>query len=268
MGTYNYDDTGSKEGFDQSAGGSRNHIINDDVHKLWTPGEGRHAFRVLPANEGKSERWGITVRVHYNLHGSEGISRNAYLCPRQNGGEDRQCPACDEFFRTDKQDKHRRDIFGSSRFILVRGVLRTDASDNVRNHEIRDGEPVLWRMPFATVGTPAAELNKDFPERLDHPEKGHDITFTRKGKTKYDTEYTGLRLAESSPIHADPSMMEAIWADVVGHPLESLLRPINREGLAAAVAAQLGAGKQNEQLEADEASGKFDAEQPEGEPPF
>ena len=161
-------------------GGDFDQVIQVDL-KGFTPAEGKNAVRILPPTFDDADNYGIDVYVHYGV----GEKDSAYVCPERMSGD--KCSICEERHKAERaEDEDYASKLRATRRVLVYLVDRKD-HDKLK----------YWLMPQSVdQEINLLSMDEDTGEVIpvDHPDKGYDITFTRKGKG-IGTSYVGVRIA-------------------------------------------------------------------------
>lgn len=182
-GSYQYQersaDTYKRRG-DQ--GGSDFDKYLSDAIRMYKTADGDNTIRILPPTWKDAEHFGYDIYVHYGV----GPDNQTYLCKHKMKGE--PCPICDERERAQKDgDQEYADKLKPNKRVLVYVIDRNNEKDG----------PLVWSMPW-TVDRDLCKLvvDKRSGELLpiDHPERGYDVEFERKGKGDR-TQYIGLAIA-------------------------------------------------------------------------
>lgn len=214
-GGFSYRENDAAEGRRMAEGsGDFDNPLKGDV-KSFKAADGKNRVRILPRtwdDDDGPRHWGLEVWVHYGI----GADNSAYLCLKKMKGE--RCPICEERERlaAEGDEDAAREI---------RPVKRIIAYAIDRKNE--DEGPMVWWMPAHKIAAEVADRSDD-PDtgkllKIDHPEKGYDVTF-RKSGSGMKTQYTGVDVARrSSPISDDPDEMDDWLEQISEAPLPSLL---------------------------------------------
>lgn len=213
--------------------GSRDSFFAGEVD-FFTPKAGDNTVRILPPTWEDARHYGIDLWIHYSI----GADESAYLCLDKMRGE--RCPLCEE--RSRASGAGEEELADALR---PRGRVAVWVID--RSQEGKG--PMVWNMP--------AGLDKDFSNlcvdkqtqevyAVDNPEDGFDISFKREGMDQR-TKYSAAQIARhSTPLSADPQVMQR-WLDyAVVHPLPSILQYRDYETIRAAFAGQAPAQPRGE----------------------
>ena len=189
----------------EAGGGDFDKYLKDNI-KMFKPADGDNMIRVMPPTFHNAQHFGLDIHVHYQV----GPDSQTYLCLFKMKGE--PCPICDERERASRDgDTEYADKLKPTKRVLIYMIDR---------HVEKDG-PVVWSMPW-TIDRDVCKLvvDKRTGETLpiDHPERGYDIEFERKGKADR-TQYIGLAIARrESPLG------DARWLDFIqDNPLDAIL---------------------------------------------
>jgi hypothetical protein len=189
--------------------------ISDDF-KVFTAKEGKNRIRILPRTWKDSEgprHWAFPLHLHYSV----GADKGRYPCPQKMWNED--CPICEERARLDAAgDKEAAKDLRPGITMMCWVIDRNNEEEG----------PQIFLMPASKLEGPICDLSRD-PETgetlvIDHPEKGYDVTFTRKGTTKTNTEYSAAAIARKSTFLSEDSKEEEEWLEyVMKHPLPTVV---------------------------------------------
>jgi len=192
--------------------GTYDSYLVSDV-QMFKAKEGENTVRILPGTWSKKdvEKWGNSWEITMFWHNNVGPDNSSYLCLQQMKGEN--CPVC-EAARQSTDPEEARELRAKKR-PLVWVIDRANEKAG----------PMVWTMPFRLW----KELNARSHDKkrgllkVDHPEDGYDITFTREGTDKR-TDYSALDIdRDPSPIHAKETLQEK-WLDyILDNPLPELL---------------------------------------------
>lgn len=203
----------SKESLNKRAsqtGGMYDSVLKDDI-PVFKPKEGSNCVRFLPSTWDGAEHYGLDVYIHYGI----GPDSQRYLCLDKMKGE--PCPICEEHRRAQRSGEgDYASALRPTKRVLVWMIDRDKESEG----------PQLWLIPF-TVDRDISSLsiNKRTGEVLaiDHPEKGYDVEFERKG-TDLKTKYVGLQIARDSVYLGPDEKTEDTWLNyILDKPLPTLL---------------------------------------------
>ena len=184
-------------------GGSFQSFLHDD-YKTFKPAVGDNFIRFLPATWNDPEHWGYEVHVHYSV----GPERASVLCLSKMYGK--KCPICEAqaVARKDGDEERVREL--APRLQVVSWIVNMkDTAQGV----------MLWSMSFK-MDSNFIQLTRDRESgellQIDNPEEGYNVSFTRKGTTMKDTEYSGYQTSRK------PSAIEMAWLEyAVAHPIPS-----------------------------------------------
>ena len=193
----------------------------DDFIKgqMFKPKEGENNIRILPVtwdpHDGPGakgfewrDNWAIEVFIHRDV----GPDKQTYLCLAKMKGED--CPLCDARGEIDDEELSKK--LKAKPQLCAYIIDRADEKAG----------PLIWRVP--------ASVEKEIQLRskvkgtgeilpVDHPDRGYDITFRRKG-TGLNTDYAGVDIdRDDSPLSEKDARYDD-WLDFVQeHPLPDQL---------------------------------------------
>lgn len=258
------DDRGSRRGRDDDRGGRRggfqyhersadsykrrgeqggsdfDKYLNDAI-KMYKTAEGDNTIRILPPTWNDAEHFGYDIYVHYGV----GPDNQTYLCLHKMKGE--PCPICDERERAQKDgDQEYADKLKPAKRVLVYIIDRNNEKDG----------PVVWSMPW-TVDRDLCKLvvDKRTGELLpiDHPEKGYDVEFERKGKGDR-TQYIGLAIARR-----ESDLGNSRWLDQIQeHSIPDSLIFYEYDHIAKVFGGSSGKRSHNRDDDRDRGRGKGD----------
>ncbi len=209
---FQYKDRG-KEAVQERAnqqGGMYDSYTRDGIPTLSLK-EGNHLIRILPPTWEDARHFGIDIYVHYGV----GADNNTYLCLDKMKGE--KCPICEEYDRAKRgRDEEYANSLKPSKRVLVYVIDRDNEKEG----------PQLWPMSW-TIDRQIAALCTDARSGevlvIDHPEKGYDVEFNRKG-TGIKTKYEGMKVARNPSYLAQDTRDEDDWLDfVTKNPLPDVL---------------------------------------------
>lgn len=184
----------------------------DDFIKgqMFKPKEGENNIRILPVTwdprEGpgaKGFEWGDNWAIEVFIHRDVGPDKQTYLCLAKMKGED--CPLCDARGEIDDEELSKK--LKAKPQLCAYIIDRADEKAG----------PLIWRVP--------ATVEKEIQLRskvkgtgeilsVDHPDRGYDITFRRKG-TGLNTDYAGVDIdRDDSPLSEKDARYDD-WIDFV-----------------------------------------------------
>jgi hypothetical protein len=186
-------------------GGGYDSYLQTDL-QMFKPKEGENTIRILPRSG--EPYWELPIHVHFGV----GPDEATYLCLKEMKGE--ECPVCEA--RLGAADKEESDAMRPKGRALCWLIDRNDQKSG----------PQLWAMPgrmFRDLRGREVDRRHGGVIKIDDPEEGYDITFSRTG-TGNRTAYESIEVdRESSPIHQNEKQQEA-WLDyVVDHALDDVL---------------------------------------------
>ena len=170
--------------------------------------------RILPPTWDNAQHYGYEVWVHYNI--GDDKNKSAFICNKRMGrGE---CPICEQI-ELHKSDKEYVDKIKAVRKVVVWLIDREEEAVG----------PKLWALSVTLDRKLAFQANDEDSGRvlkIDHPEKGYDVTFdTVKGAKEgiaftYDGEKIGR---QDKPIFADVDKMKTVLEFISEHPVTETL---------------------------------------------
>jgi len=175
-------------------------MSSGNYHKLAV---GKNRLRILPPRVGQPKPYVMTFQHFFELPGMK--DKVSFNCPRKMANM--PCPVCrkaDALRNTGNQ----RDYEAAGNLIPK---LRVYANVIDRNDE----EAGVKILPFGkTVYDALVELRRDESAggNYSDPIKGFDVTITRKGTGRTDTEYVVLCARESTPLGDTQQINEWIEA--------------------------------------------------------
>ncbi len=176
--------------------------VRDDLNKI----------RILPRTWTEKEgprHWAFPLYLHYDV----GPDHGRYACPdRMKWGE---CPICEE--RNHEKDPERVKQLRTSTSQLCWIIDRKDPRAGVQ----------LFMMPASKVEVNVCRLSRDSDTgeilKIDHPEEGYDVEFTKKG-SKLTTEYGGIAIVRRSTPLSEDDDEAAEWLQfVTDNPIPTVL---------------------------------------------
>lgn len=192
--------------------------------KLFKGREGKNKIRILGYTWDPSEgpkHWALPLYLHYGI----GADNASYACRAKMGLGD--CVICDERRELDAAgDKEDADKLRPNATMLVYVVDRNREEDG----------PVVFKMPAKKLEAAICGLSRDEETqaliKIDHPEKGYDVTFDRKG-TGLKTEYSQVAISrKQTPLSPDKAEMQE-WLDYVeANPLTKVINVYSNEYIA------------------------------------
>lgn len=209
-------------------GGQFDSVFKDGL-PTWSPKEGDHQIRILPATWDDSEHYGFDIFVHYGI----GADNQQYLCRHKM--LDEKCCIDEERRKAERSGDgdYASELKPTKRVVVW--IIDRDAE--------AEG-PQLYAMPWTMDrDITALAVSKKNKEALliDHPDEGFDVLFSRKG-AGMKTKYIGLSIdREATPIHNKQSRQDE-WLDYIAeHPIPKCLRYYDDEYIAGVFAG--GASK-------------------------
>ena len=195
--------------------GSGESFLSADV-KMFKPAEGKNVVRILPPTWDGAQHHGLDIHVHYSV----GPDNGAYLCLAKM--KSKPCPVCDERKRAiADDDTEYADSLRPSQRILQYVVDR--------NKE-REGA-LAWTIGYrmdSDIMRLAVDDKSNETLRLDDPENGYDLLFTREGQG-LKTRYSGMQISRrSSALDSDDALEFA-----VAHPLPEQMVYFSYDHIAA-----------------------------------
>lgn len=178
----------------------------------FSPSEGSHIMRVMPATWPDAKSYKFTIWVHYSI----GTANTQYLCPSKMLGN--KCPICES-----QAEMSRRGNTEEAK--KLRPARRAVIWLLDRNNE--EEGPIVWSMPWEQMGLSLRTISKDRRTgafiAIDHPYNGYDIGFDISGKPPF-LKYTGHGILQPpTPLHDSPEITE-LWLDfVVQNPVPETL---------------------------------------------
>jgi hypothetical protein len=183
--------------------------------------EGDNQLRILPAtwnSKQAGDNWAIELWVHYNI----GADNQAYLCPRKMkeiypkfpGIESDECCLCDAVADMDREEAKN---FKAKKRMIAYVIDREKEKDG----------PLVWEL--------GVKAEKDIQKRcidkntgevlpIDHPDEGYDISFTREGKDKENTQYFGWDIARKPTSISEKDSRYDAWLEYIEeNPLPDVL---------------------------------------------
>jgi len=195
--------------------GDFDRILEDHV-KVFTAKEGKNRIRIMPRtweDDQGPKHWAFPLYMHYGV----GPDNSRYPCPNRNGWG--PCPMCEE--------RSKLDVDGDKD---AASELRPSPSQLCwiidRNRE-EDG-PQVFLMPSTKLEGPICDLSRD-PDtgerlKIEHPESGYDITFTRKG-TGRNTDYSAAAVARKATFLSEDEKEEDEWLTFIEeNPLPKMVK--------------------------------------------
>ena len=199
----------SKEG-----SGVFDRLFKDEFSVFSIVNGNEHLIRILPATWDNADLWSYKAFVHFGV----GPDNSTYLCLKQMKGK--ECPVCDVRNRAQMEGDtdYAKSLAPKSRaFVWL--IDRDNESEG----------PLLWNMPQSVdkeISNKAFSKKTRSLLRIDKPENGYDISFTRvsKGSDSRHVDYEGLDIArDESPISDDGGQMDD-WLDfIVDNPISEVL---------------------------------------------
>lgn len=234
----------------------RDTYIASDV-PFFVPADGLNTVRILPPPPALQSVWkhyGMRVHAHRDI----GVDKGAYLCLAKM--QMKPCPVCEE--------RERANAAGMKDFAWnLRPEMRTLLY--LIDRKSPEKGPQLWNISAGgkkSMDTDLLNLCNDPSDGSiiipDHPDEGHDLSFTRQG-TGLKTDYTGKRFSHRSSPISDVQQQYEKWLqyiidnsidqklvyyeyDYIAHALMGQAPPQPAEG---ATAAQAGAAQQQQEQE-------------------
>jgi hypothetical protein len=160
--------------------------------------EGENTYRILPVTwdvKKWGDNWGIECWVHYNI----GPDNASYLCPKKMLGK--PCCLCEEAASLDKEDAK---AIKAKKRIICYAIDRDNEKAGVQ----------VWGMGWQAerdLQVRSQDKKSGAVLKIDHPEKGYDISFTREGTGKNDTRYFGWDIARKPSFLSDDEEREQKW---------------------------------------------------------
>lgn len=179
---------------------------------VFKPKGGTNSIRFLPPTWEDPEHFGYDIWVH----GYVGSDNSSYLCPAKM--KNKPCPICEA-------QKEAKDAGEDDEAKKLTPRKRT-----VAWLIERDGEtdmPQLYAMSWTVDRDIAVLCNNEKTGKvleIDHPEKGYDVSFKRKGEG-LKTEYYGFNIdRDDSPIEDKEKKQDEILAYIEENPIPSTLK--------------------------------------------
>lgn len=216
-----------------------------DKFVAYKPPEGKNRVRILPRTwDGDPRHWAYPVYVHYDVGPDNGM----YLCLKKLGKGD--CPVCEERIRLADDDKEAAD--------KLRPGLRQVAW--IIDRDKPDAGPQLFMMSPKSIERPICDLSRDDETgevlKISHPEKGHDVIFTRTGTKKTSTVYSGLKVRpNASPISNDDAEQNEILEFIEENPIPDCLNVFDYDYISnifSARGSKKSRGEDEDEEEEDE----------------
>lgn len=216
------------------------------------PKDGRNRIRIFPRTWEKGPRhWNYEVWVHYGV----GADNATYICPLKQIQE--PCPMCED--RADilmdaqktKSAKERKELEQAAKDLRPRRRCACYVLDE-NSDEGRMKGPQAWFMP-TKLEQQICGLSKDEDTgevvRIDHPETGRAIFFTKQGSGK-QTEYTAPKVGvKPLPLSEDEEEMDE-WLDfIVENPVPSFLNIYDYDYLSSVYGGATSSAKQDDDVE-------------------
>lgn len=218
------------------SGGSRESVVRDDT-KLFVPKGGDYGVRILPATWEDAKHFGFDVFIHYGI----GADNNAYICLQKMAHE--RCPICEEREKAEKagEEEFAKQLKATKR-VAMYVIDRDEEDEGVK----------LWLAPW-TVDREISSLQEDKRTkevfRIDHPDEGFDVSFTREGKGQ-QSKYLGFQLSRrDSPISKDEDAQDEILQYIADNPIPDLLLLKDAEELEQALSMTGTKGKDKDEDE-------------------
>lgn len=207
----------------------------------YTPQQGDNLIRYLPPTWDDSDHYGYTVFMHFGIGPGYG---SAYLCLRKM--LNKPCPACEaQKIAIDAGEKNEADALKPSERI-VSWILNREG-DNPE-------QPVIYNQSWTQDrDITALCVNERTGEILmiDHPDKGFDINFKRKG-VGLKTDYYGWQVDRSdSPISDNSKVQDEILDYIYQNSIPSVLNFYSYDHIKAALS---GAVEEKDETLDDEAT--------------
>lgn len=190
-----------KEEYDKTSGSA----------DFWKVPQGSSTVRFLPPRPGKPTIYRYIWEHYFDVAGGApgGSKRQRMVCPLQQAKADkldpRRCPCC-AYAEKLRGTGNQEDYELAKDYVAQRKVF---ANILVRDQEDRGiriwafGKKVYEQLD-------AIRRDSRAGGNFAHPVTGFDIVVKRTGSTMNDTNYTCLPSRETSPLHDDATIMEAL----------------------------------------------------------
>lgn len=194
-------------------GGMYDSYIKSEVKSLKVK-EGENYLRILPDSwpDADVEKWGSWWNIDIYLHYGVGADNATYLCLDKMKGE--PCPVCEARSSAidDEEDSQLRPSWRG----LAWAIDRDDEKAG----------PQVFSIPvtlFREINERSVDKKTKGLIRIDHPDEGYDISFTRKGND-IRTKYSAVEVdRDPRPIHDDEDIQNR-WLDyITDNPLPDIL---------------------------------------------
>jgi hypothetical protein len=205
----------------EESSGNKDFIYKERIERF-KPKGGSNLVRILQPTWENASEYAFDMWAHYNVS----LNKSAFLCLHRMRKEN--CPVCEEVAAAIKRgDAEYAAQLKAQRRSLVYIIDRSDT---------RRG-PLLWGMPYAKV---YKQLILQSYSRstgaylwVDHPDKGHDISFTVKG-TNLNTQYDGVKIEwDETPLSKDEDEKSRWLEYVASKPIPELLEYKDPEHIRA-----------------------------------
>lgn len=179
----------------------------------YTPSQGDNAIRYLPPTWDDSDHYGYTVFMHFGIGPGFG---SAYLCAKKM--LNKKCPVCEaQKEAADAGEKDEASALRPSERVIS-WVLDRNGDDPEK--------PVLYNQSWTQDRDVTALCVNDRTGEIlmiDHPDKGFDVIFKRKG-TGLKTDYYGWQIERSDSSIADSDKVQSAILDYVyENPIPTVL---------------------------------------------
>jgi len=223
--------------------GDYDRVLEDHV-KVFTAKEGKNRLRIMPRTWEDDEgpkHWAFPVYLHYGV----GPDNGRYPCPNRMGWG--PCPMCEE--------RSKMDVDGDKK---ASSELRPSPSQLCwvidRNHE--EEGPMAFLMPATKLEGPICDLSRDMDTgarlKIEHPELGYDITFTRKGTGRTSTDYSAAAISRKQTFLSEDEKEEEEWLTFIEeNPLSRIVKQYDYDYLKQ-VFGGLKASKRTKDEDEDE----------------
>jgi len=230
-GSFEYRESDPKDQKRASSGSGSFDGPTKSEFRNFKPAEGKNRIRILPRtwdDESGPRHWGYEVYIHYGV----GADNAAYLCLQKMKGE--RCPICVERNQlANDGDEEAAKSPRANKSILCWIIDRKNESEG----------PLIWKMPTTKVHNEIC-LRSDDTEtgemlKVDHPDKGFDISFTKEGSRK-NTSYSGVAIArKSSPLAEDDRDADEWLAFIQDNPIPDCLQFYDADYLEKVLGGQV-----------------------------
>jgi gp32-like DNA binding protein len=179
---------------------------------VFKPKGGTNSIRFLPPTWEDPEHFGYDIWVH----GYVGSDNSSYLCP--NKMKNKPCPICEaqKEAKDAGEDDEAKKLTPRKR--TVAWLIERDGDTDM---------PQLYAMSWTVDRDIAVLCNNEKTGKvleIDHPEKGYDVSFKRKGDG-LKTEYYGFNIdRDDSPIEDKEKKQDEILAYIEENPIPSVLK--------------------------------------------